>query len=235
MFGASLQQQPGTIIEDRPNPVTLIRAAQLCQGRTGIQTVPLHAPALSAKTSGPFAINMGRQVGTIKCPCGSGKKYKSVMGAKDRTKWHQTSGSSHDTSSHGLTPRFDHMEHNSSIPFELLTTSSQVYDLAQVLQQELSIAIDTESNSRHRYPERVCLVQVATCSKVYLVDTLAVDDMKPIGKVLADETVVKVIQGAEYDIRCLDREWGFRVRNIFDTSVAAPLCWDAKARTVISE
>ena len=113
------------------------------------------------------------------------------------------------------------MEHNSSIPFELLTTSSQVYDLAQVLQQELSIAIDTESNSRHRYPERVCLVQVATCSKVYLVDTLAVDDMKPIGKVLADETVVKVIQGAEYDIRCLDREWGFRVRNIFDTSVAA--------------
>ena len=30
-----------------------------------------------------------------------------------------------------------------------------------------------------------------------------------------------MIQGAEYDIRCLDREWGFRVRNIFDTSVAA--------------
>ena len=113
------------------------------------------------------------------------------------------------------------MDHNSSIPFELLTNSSQVYNLARVLQQELFIAIDTESNSRHRYPERVCLVQVATTGNVYLVDTLAVDDMKPIGDVLADETVVKVIQGAEYDIRCLDREWGFRVRNIFDTSIAA--------------
>ena len=113
------------------------------------------------------------------------------------------------------------MEHKTSIPIELLTTSGQVSDLARILFQERCIAIDTESNSRHRYPERVCLVQVATSSKVYLIDTLAVDDMKPIGEVLADETVVKVIQGAEYDIRCLDREWGFRIRNVFDTSIAA--------------
>ncbi len=113
------------------------------------------------------------------------------------------------------------MEHKSSIPTELLTTPGQVSDLARILFQERRIAIDTESNSGHRYPERVCLVQVATSSKVYLIDTLAVDDMKPIGEVLADKTVVKVIQGAEYDIRCLDREWGFRVRNLFDTSIAA--------------
>ena len=112
-------------------------------------------------------------------------------------------------------------EHRSSIPIELLTTSGKVSDLARTLLQERCIAIDTESNSRHRYPERVCLVQVATNSKAYLIDTLAVDDMKPIGEVLAAETVVKVIHGAEYDIRCLDREWGFRVRNLFDTSIAA--------------
>ena len=113
------------------------------------------------------------------------------------------------------------MEHKSSNPIEFLSTSGQVSDLARILFQESCIAVDTESNSRHRYPERVCLVQVATNSKVYLIDTLAVDDMKPIGEVLADETVVKVIQGAEYDIRCLDREWGFRTRNLFDTSIAA--------------
>ena len=113
------------------------------------------------------------------------------------------------------------MEHKSSIPVEIVTTSGQVSDLAGILFQERCIAIDTESNSRHRYPERVCLVQVATNSKVYLIDTLAVHAIQAIGEVLADETVVKVIQGAEYDIRCLDREWGFRVRNLFDTSIAA--------------
>ena len=115
----------------------------------------------------------------------------------------------------------DGMEHASSIPMEVLTSSDQVSDLAGILLQERCIAIDTESNSRHRYPERVCLVQVSTDSKVYLIDTLAVGDMNPMGDVLADGTVVKVFQGAEYDIRCLDREWGFRVRNLFDTSIAA--------------
>ena len=113
------------------------------------------------------------------------------------------------------------MDHKPPIAIELLTNSGQVSDLAPILFQERCIAIDTESNSRHRYPERVCLLQVATRSKVYLIDTVAVEDMKPIGKVLADDTVVKVIQGADYDIRCLDREWGFRVRNLYDTSIAA--------------
>jgi ribonuclease D len=115
----------------------------------------------------------------------------------------------------------DDMEHNSPIPIELLTSSAQVSELARILSRERRIAVDTESNSRHRYPERVCLVQVATTSKVYLIDTIAVDDMRPIGEVFADDTVVKVIQAADNDIRCLDREWGFRLRNLFDTSIAA--------------
>ena len=113
------------------------------------------------------------------------------------------------------------MEHNSSIPIELLTTSHQVSDLASTLMREPRIAVDTESNSMHRYPERVCLVQVATSSKVYLIDPIAVDDMQPLGEVLADDRVGKVIQAADNDIRCLDREWGFRIRNLFDTSIAA--------------
>jgi ribonuclease D len=113
------------------------------------------------------------------------------------------------------------MENTSPIPVELLTSSDQVSDLARILSQERCIAVDTESNSRHRYPERVCLIQVAASSKVYLIDPLAVEDMRPMGEVLADETVLKLMQGAEYDVRCLDREWGFRIRNLFDTSVAA--------------
>ncbi len=113
------------------------------------------------------------------------------------------------------------MEHKTSIAIEPLTTSDQVSGLARILSREDCIAIDTESNSRHRYPERICLIQVATKSEVYLIDPIAADDINPLGEVLADETVVKVIQGAEYDIRCLDREWGFRVRNLFDTSIAA--------------
>ena len=115
------------------------------------------------------------------------------------------------------------MGHKSSIPITFLTTSEEVSDLANTLSHERAIAIDTESNSRHRYPERICLVQVATYSNVYLIDTLAVNDMKPMGEVMADDRVVKVIHGADYDIRCLDREWGFQVRNLYDTSILPAL------------
>ena len=113
------------------------------------------------------------------------------------------------------------MEHWRQIIIDLLTTSDQVSNLARILSQERCIAVDTESNSRHRYPERVCLIQVATNSKVYLIDALAVEDMDPIGEVFADDRVLKIMQGAEYDIRCLDREWGIRVRYLYDTSIAA--------------
>ena len=113
------------------------------------------------------------------------------------------------------------MKQEPSIPIEMLSSSGQVADLMHILSQERCIAVDTESNSRHKYPESVCLVQLATAKGVYLIDTLAVKGMKPLGEILADESVVKVLHGADYDIRSLDRQWGFRVRNLFDTSVAA--------------
>ena len=173
-------------------------------------------PALSAKASVLSGSYLGRSIGTISALVVAGRSTKYVTCAKNGTRSFH-----HPVAVMTTQGPIDALEHKSSIPIEFLTTSGQVYDLARILFQERRIAIDTESNSRHRYPERVCLVQVATNSKVYLIDTLAVDDMKPIGEVLADETVVKVVQGAEYDIRCLDREWGFRVRNLFDTSIAA--------------
>jgi ribonuclease D len=89
------------------------------------------------------------------------------------------------------------------------------------LLSEQYIALDTESNSRHAYPERVCLIQIATCSKIYIIDTIAVEDISALGNVLSDDTIVKVIQGAEYDLRCLNRDWAFTINNLFDTALAA--------------
>ena len=105
--------------------------------------------------------------------------------------------------------------------FQVLTTSEEVSDVARLLSQQQRIAVDTESNSRHKYPESICLVQVATKLGVYLIDALAVKDMTPIGEVLANASVVKVIQAAANDVLAFDRQWGFRVRNIFDTETAA--------------
>ncbi len=89
------------------------------------------------------------------------------------------------------------------------------------LLREERIALDTEGNSFHRYPERLCLVQIAASSGTYIIDPIAIDDPAPLGVLLAEPRVEKVVHSADYDVRSLDREWGFRIRNLFDTSIAA--------------
>ena len=85
------------------------------------------------------------------------------------------------------------------------------------------IGVDTEADSRHHYPEKVCLVQVATDRGAYVIDPLAIDDLSGLGRVLVDPRVEKVLHGADYDLRGLDRDFGFGVTPLYDTNVAARL------------
>jgi len=91
--------------------------------------------------------------------------------------------------------------------------------LVDAVRAEPVVAVDTESNSFHVYRERVCLLQISTRAADYVVDPLAVDPA-PLGEVLCDgrETV---LHGADYDVRCLSREYGWRLPRLFDTMAAA--------------
>jgi ribonuclease D len=92
-------------------------------------------------------------------------------------------------------------------------------ELISTLRSERSLAIDTESNSFHAYKERVCLIQLSIPGRDWILDPLAVD-VGPLGALLADgrETV---LHGADYDVRCLKRDFGWALPNLFDTMVAA--------------
>jgi ribonuclease D len=96
--------------------------------------------------------------------------------------------------------------------------------LAATLRQETRIAIDTESNSLYAYRERVCLIQISTRQQDYIVDPLIIVDMSPLGPVLEDPNIEKVFHAAEYDLICLQRDYGFTVNNLFDTMIAARIC-----------
>ena len=47
------------------------------------------------------------------------------------------------------------------------------------------VALDTEGDSLHHYPERLALVQVATPQAVWVVDPLAVTDLTPLAPVFS--------------------------------------------------
>lgn len=85
------------------------------------------------------------------------------------------------------------------------------------------VAADTEAASFHRYRDRVYLVQLSTRRATAVIDPLAIPDFTPLGSLLADADVEKVFHDADYDLRTLDRDYGFRARHLFDTRIAAQL------------
>jgi len=85
------------------------------------------------------------------------------------------------------------------------------------------VAVDTEAASFHRFVDRVYLVQLSTRRATAIVDPLAVTDLAPVGVLLADPGVEKIFHDADYDLRTLDRDYGFRAVRLFDTRVAAQL------------
>lgn len=108
-----------------------------------------------------------------------------------------------------------------SLPFDVVSQSAQLAIAVQGMVGSPAIALDTESNSFYRYPEQLCLIQIATRNKVHIIDTISLKDIAPLKEVLADDSIMKIVHGADYDIRSLHRHYGFRIRNLYDTNIAA--------------
>lgn len=85
------------------------------------------------------------------------------------------------------------------------------------------IAVDTESDHFHAYQARVCLIQVATPSRVALIDPLALDaqDLAPLFDVFADDTITKILHSCRNDVREIDRDYKVPINSVFDTQIAA--------------
>ncbi|HZE89657.1 MAG TPA: hypothetical protein VE404_08920, partial [Verrucomicrobiae bacterium] len=62
-------------------------------------------------------------------------------------------------------------------PWEWIDTVEGVAALARAVADEPVIGLDTESDSFHHYQEQVCLVQVSTRTKDYLIDPIAAKDL----------------------------------------------------------
>lgn len=106
-------------------------------------------------------------------------------------------------------------------PLRLIDGASEFAALLRRFRAEPLIAIDTEAASFHRHRDRVYLVQLSTRRETHLVDPLAVAGLPGLGDLLADTAVEKVFHDADYDLRLLGSEFGFRAANLFDTRVAA--------------
>jgi ribonuclease D len=105
-------------------------------------------------------------------------------------------------------------------PPKLIQDSKQLPGLVKKIRSQPRLAIDTESNSLFVYQEQVCLIQFSIPGTDYLIDPLAIPDLKDLAPLFDDPGIEKVFHGAEYDVMCLKRDFGFSFTNLFDTRIA---------------
>jgi len=96
-------------------------------------------------------------------------------------------------------------------------------DLMARLAGETTLALDTEASSFHRFHERIGLIQLSNRQDTWLIDPLALHNVQELGDLLGSEQGETVVHDADFDLRLLKRMYGFRVRHIFDTLIAAEL------------
>lgn len=105
----------------------------------------------------------------------------------------------------------------------LIQSQAELESLFERFKGEPLLAVDTEAASFHRFHDRIYLLQLSSRHETAVVDPLAVTSLAPLAAVLADPDIEIVFHDADYDLRLLNLEHGFKAFNLFDTRIAAQL------------
>lgn len=107
-------------------------------------------------------------------------------------------------------------------PFQMIQTPDALRQMVARLRGESCLALDTEFVWDRTYYARLGLVQIGlpdgTC---FLVDPVALADLSPLGELLADARISKILHDAPQDLMILRYATGASARNVFDTRLAA--------------
>jgi ribonuclease D len=103
----------------------------------------------------------------------------------------------------------------------VINSDAKLREFLPELQNAEWIALDTEADSLHAYPEKLCLIQISIARHDKLVDPLAELDLTPLWPTLKKHELI--LHGADYDLRLLRKCAGFVPGRIFDTMLASRL------------
>jgi ribonuclease D len=103
----------------------------------------------------------------------------------------------------------------------VIDTEQKLAGFLPKLRAAIWMAVDTEADSLHAYPEKVCLIQISTVAGDNLIDPLAGVNLDPLLDALAGRELI--MHGADYDLRLLEKHHAFVPSAIFDTMLAARL------------
>ena len=108
----------------------------------------------------------------------------------------------------------------------MISTTADLAEFAERVRSAPWVGLDTEADSLHAYPEKLCLVQLAIPEEAVLVDPLADLHLEPLWDALDHHEII--LHAADYDLRLLSQGHHFRPTTLFDTMWAARLLGDGR-------
>ena len=104
----------------------------------------------------------------------------------------------------------------------IIATTSDLIELVARARKTDAVALDTEFVWERTYYPQLGLIQIALSDEdCVLVDPLAIEDLSPLGELLSDRGVVKILHDAPQDLAILYQATGTAAQNVFDTRLAA--------------
>ena len=104
-----------------------------------------------------------------------------------------------------------------------LDTDAAVGQWLASIRKSAILALDTEGASFHRFVDRIYLLQLSTRDDHAIIDPLPISAPAALGEIVQDPKVEIVFHDADYDLRLLRQDYGWQIRNVFDTRIAAQL------------
>lgn len=118
--------------------------------------------------------------------------------------------------------RYTRME---DTPLVLVRTEIELRQMVQEIKVTCAgkeIAVDVEHHDFRSYRGFVCLIQVSTRQKDFIVDPFDIfPQMHLLNEVFSDPNILKVLHGSDRDVHWLQRDFSVYLVNMFDTGQAA--------------
>lgn len=117
--------------------------------------------------------------------------------------------------------------------FQLVKTEEQLRKVCdEIFASEPALGLDTETTSFDPHLGRLRLIQMSNGSTTVVIDLYAVSEMiaprdnktlDPLRRLLSDETKIKFIHNAKFDVKWIKHHLGVEVAGVFDTMLASIL------------
>ncbi len=113
------------------------------------------------------------------------------------------------------------MQCESEFQFEFVDTTSGLDLVLKSLRGVDALAVDLEADSMFHFQEKVCLIQIASKQRLFIVDPIPIKDLSALKPLFANPRIKKVFHGSDYDVRSLFRDFGIVIHHLFDTELAS--------------